>query len=131
MEQQQIVPSSTTYKTFGIISLILGIVAFLFSFIPCLGMYAIFPGILGIVLGVIGFVMANKVNGAKGMVIAGIVLSILGTGVAYFQYKAIGKTVTEIDKVMKDSSTMNELKSAIDSLNQSIDSTLNTVDSAN
>ncbi|MGG9971763.1 DUF4190 domain-containing protein [Ferruginibacter sp. SUN002] len=126
MEQQQNAqPQSTTYKTFGIISLILGIVAFLFSFIPCLGMYAIFPGILGIVLGVIGFVMANKVNGAKGMVIAGIVLSVLGTAVAYFQYSKLKGAVKEVDSILKDSSKMNDLKNSI----KALDSTMKELDS--
>ena len=121
MEQSNIQPS-TTYKTFGIISLVLGIVAFVFSFIPCLGIYAIYPGIIGVVLGVVGFVMANKVNGEKGVVIAGIILSLLGTAVAFYQYQRLEKAAHELEKTLKDT---NQLKK----FEKSLDSAINTLDS--
>lgn len=128
MDQQTVQPSGS-YKSFGIISLILGILAFLFSFIPCLGIYAVFPGILGIVFGVIGLILANKVNGAKGMVIAGVVLSILGTAVASWQYKKINSAVKELDKVLIDTTEMNEFKNSMDSSLKALDSSVNALDS--
>ena len=124
MEQQNVQAPSNAYKTFGIISLILGIIAFIFSFIPCLGTFAVIPGILGIILGIVGFVMANKVNGGKGMVIAGIILSILGTAVASWQ----AKKMSELSKVLQDSTQMNQLKNSMDSLKNQFES-LTPVDS--
>jgi tRNA_anti-like len=47
----------------GIISLIIGILSILFSFIPCLGLYAFIPGGLGLVLGLIGLLLAAKSEG--------------------------------------------------------------------
>jgi len=110
-------PTSTAYKTFGIISLILGILAFVFSFIPCLGMYAMFPGILGLVLGLVGFLQARKANAGKGMVITGIILSLLGTCVAVWQFQAIGRAVHETSK-------------SLDSLNKTMDSSMHVMDSS-
>ena len=91
-------------------------------------MYAIFPGILGIVMGVIAFIMAGKVNGPKGMIIAGIILSILGTAVAAWQYNRIGAAVKELDKVLKDTTQMNEIKESMDSVLQSLDSSIEAVE---
>ena len=131
MEQQTPqAPQSTLYKTFGIISLVLGILAFLFSFIPCLGMYAIFPGILGLIMGVVAFIMAGKVPGAsKGLIIAGVVLSILGTGVAAWQYSKLKDNLDNLSKELKDIKVKDDpkLQQALDSLNQSLEA----LDSAN
>jgi putative nucleic acid binding protein len=47
----------------GIISLVVGILAVLFSFIPCVGLYAFIPGALGLILGGIGLVMYYTSDG--------------------------------------------------------------------
>ena len=78
----------------GIAGLVLGIVALVISFIPCLGMYAVFPGILAIILSIIGLITASKNQGAKGLNIAALVISILGTSIASYQYYII-TTATE------------------------------------
>ncbi len=128
MEQQTPqAPPSTLHKTFGIISLVLGILAFLFSFIPCLGAYAIFPGILGLIMGVVAFIMAGKVNAPKGMIIAGVILSVLATGVAAWQYSKLKEVDKALQEFKNDPSKMKDLKNSIDSLKESIES----LDSAN
>jgi len=66
----------------GIAGFVLGLIALIISFIPCLGMYALVPGIPAIVLSAIGLSQANKGNGAKGLIIAAIVISIIGTIIA-------------------------------------------------
>ncbi len=73
----------------GIAGFVLGLIALIISFIPCLGMYALVPGIIAIILSAIGFSQANKNNGAKGLIIAALVVSILGTIIAGWQYYAI------------------------------------------
>ncbi|MBN9298428.1 MAG: hypothetical protein J0I41_15590 [Filimonas sp.] len=121
--------TSSSYKAFGIASLVLGILAFVFSFIPCLGVYAMFPGIVGIILGIIGFVQANKAKGAKGMVIAGTILSLLGTAVAYTQYKALKHAVTETTKALETiNQSMDSSLKAIDSVKKANDSAINELD---
>ena len=67
---------------FGIASLILGILALLIALIPCIGIFALIPGVVAIVLAIVGLSQASKANGAKGVIIAGLVISILGTTIA-------------------------------------------------
>jgi hypothetical protein len=50
----------------GVFSLVKGIGALLLSFIPCIGVFALFPGVLGLILGGIGLVVAKKSNGRQG-----------------------------------------------------------------
>ncbi|MDA3953254.1 MAG: hypothetical protein PF485_06385 [Bacteroidales bacterium] len=69
----------------GIAGLVLGIIALIISFIPCLGMWALVPGIVAITLSAIGYSQANKVNAPKGIIIAALVISILGTAIAGWQ----------------------------------------------
>jgi hypothetical protein len=47
----------------GLISLVVGICAVLFSFIPCIGLYAFIPGALGLILGAIGLVLCHTSEG--------------------------------------------------------------------
>lgn len=58
----------------GVISLVIGILAVLFSFIPCIGLYAFIPGGVGLILGAIGLVMSYSSDGRykRGMPIAGL-----------------------------------------------------------
>lgn len=70
----------------GVASLVLGIVGLVFSFIPCLGMYGIGLTIPGVVLGAIAISKAKKNNGqGKGLAIAGLVCSIIGSAIAGWQ----------------------------------------------
>ncbi len=120
MDQNQLVtPQSGTWKTLAIIALVLGIVALVFSFVPCLGMYAIFPGVIGIGLAVASLVMAGKVNAPKGMAIAGLACAILGSAIAGYQYYAISKIADnpELKKGLED------FKNQMDSLNVNLDTT--------
>jgi len=81
MEEQK----STAGQGFGIAGLILGIIAFIFAFIPCFGWVALIPGIIAIALSIVALSQANKANGAKGLIIAALVVSIFGTSVALLQ----------------------------------------------
>jgi hypothetical protein len=81
MEEQK----STAGQGFGIAGLILGIIAFIFAFIPCFGWVALIPGIIAIALSIVALSQANKANGAKGLIIAALVVSIFGTSVAILQ----------------------------------------------
>ncbi len=81
----------------GLVGMILGIIAVVISFVPCLGMYAMYPGIVGIIFSALGL---KKVK--KGMAIAGLVCSVLGTGIATWQYYTIKQGVEEFNKDMED-----------------------------
>ena len=81
--------NSKAGKGLGIAGLVLGILAAVVSFVPCLGMYAMFPGIIGLVLSIISIVQANKAGASKGMAIAGLVCSLVGCSIAGWQYSKI------------------------------------------
>ena len=67
---------------FGIASLILGILALLIAFIPCIGIFALIPGIIAVVLGIVGLSQARNANGTTGLIISGLVISSLATLIA-------------------------------------------------
>ncbi len=69
-------------EAFGIAALILGILALIVAFIPCVGLIALVPGIIAVVLSIVALVQANQGNGAKGLIIAALVVSILATSIA-------------------------------------------------
>lgn len=78
-------------KVLGIIGLIFGVIALPISFIDCLGFgsIAVVPGIIGVLLSLIGVIMAMKNNGAKVITIIALIVSLVATGVAYWQYTKI------------------------------------------
>lgn len=61
----------------AVAGLVLGIVAIVLSFIPCIGILAIIPAVLGIIFSIMGLSQAKKTGQGKGMAIAGLILSIL------------------------------------------------------
>lgn len=65
----------------GVASLVMGILALVVCWIPCLGDWAILFAILGIIFGAVGIVKAKKTNKGKGLSIAGLVCSIIATTV--------------------------------------------------
>jgi hypothetical protein len=89
-------------KGLGIAGFVLGLIALIFAFVPCLGMYAMFPGIIAIILSGIAFMQANKGNGSKGLIIAALVVSILGTAIAVYQYTVLSHAATELSDDLKE-----------------------------
>ncbi|HDR88058.1 MAG TPA: DUF4190 domain-containing protein [Bacteroidetes bacterium] len=78
MEEQ----TSNAGQGLGIAALVLGIVALILAFIPCFGWIALIPGIIAIILAVVALSQASQARAPKGMIIAALVISILGTSVA-------------------------------------------------
>jgi hypothetical protein len=117
----------------GIAGFVLGLVALIISFIPCLGMYALVPGIIAIILTAIAFSQASKKNGAKGLIIAALVVSILGTAIATWQYyvlstaaNAFVEGIENYDEAFKDA--INDVEkdgvlddSALNNINEEVD----------
>jgi len=106
----------------GIAGLILGILAAIISFIPCLGMYAMGPGILGLILSIISIIQANKGGVTKGMAIAGLICSILGTSLAIWQYRQITSGVEALQKELEKYDTIKSSEEANDSIQYPADS---------
>jgi len=107
---------SNNGQGFGIAGLVLGIIALVISFIPCLGMWAIFPGAIAIVLSAIGMSQAAKANASRGLLIAALVVSIIGTAIAGWQFIILRSAADKIEQNVEGWS--DELKNAIDDLEE-------------
>lgn len=118
--------SSNAGQGFGIAGFVLGIIALIISFIPCLGMYALVPGVVAIALSAVGLSQATKANASKGLIIAALVISILGTVIAGWQFVVIKTAADQIENGIEGWSE--ELKDAIDELDE--DGTLESLEDA-
>lgn len=83
----------------GIAGFVLGILALILAFIPCIGILALIPGIIGITLSAIALTQANSGNGSKGLIIAALIISILATAVGTIWPLVIKK---QIEHVVED-----------------------------
>ena len=93
----------------AVASLVLGIVGLVISFIPCLGSYGLLLTLPGVVLGAIGLSSAAKKNAPKGLAIAGLVCSIIGSVIAGYQCYVLNKaTDAATDFANKLNESMNQ-----------------------
>jgi len=103
MENTPTQKPSGGWKVMGIISVVLGGLSILFSFIPCLGAYAMYSGVLATIVSVIAFVLANSAKASKAMAIIGLVISLASVGVGYWRYTqltdAVGTIQRNVDKL--------------------------------
>lgn len=76
-------------KSLGIAGLVVGIIALVFSFIPCLGMIALLPGVVAVILSLVGIIIASQKNGAKGLTIAAFIISLLACAIAGYQTRML------------------------------------------
>ena len=61
----------------AVAGLVLGIVAIVLSFIPCVNLFGFLPAVLGLIFSIIGLSKAKKTGEGKGMSVAGLICSIL------------------------------------------------------
>ena len=73
---------SNTGQGLGIAGLVLGIIAIPLAVSGCISILGLFLGIIGIVLSAIGLSQATKAQAQKGLILSGLVLSIIGTLIA-------------------------------------------------
>ena len=122
--EETMTTNSKAGKGLGIAGLVLGILAAVVSFVPCLGMYAMFPGIIGLVLSIISIIQANKAGAAKGMAIAGLVCSLVGIAIAGWQYsklKAVGEELKESLENLDTAKLRQEMESVIQQVSDSLE----------
>ncbi len=87
----------------GIASMVIGIVSAIFSFIPCVNIYALIPSIVGLVLGIVDVVLKKKNNvGGIGMGVAGIVLNGIAVILAIILYASFYAAVSAISDSLYD-----------------------------
>lgn len=94
--------NSNAGQGLGIAGLVLGIIALIISFIPCLGMYALAPGVIAVILSAIGFSQASKVNAKKGLLTAALIISIIGTSIAGWQFYIFRNAPSKIEQFGKE-----------------------------
>ncbi len=99
MEEQQVQqqPKTNAGHGVGLAGLILGVIALILAFIPCIGVIALFPGVVALILSIVALMQANKGNGAKGLIIAALVISILATSLAVVWGVVIGGAARNSD----------------------------------
>lgn len=124
MEQNTTTPSNPEAgKNLGIAGLIVGIIAALFSFIPCLGMWAIVPAIVGIILSAISMKQAGP-GGSKGMAIGGLITSIIGLLIAaywlYITVFAANAIATGLETELEKTGALDSLSKAFQQAGDSI-----------
>ena len=104
----------------GIAGIIVGILSIFFAIIPCTMLLGILLGTIGLILTIIGLNKASKLNVQKGLLIAGLISSILGVLIAGLW----GLAFTEMFK-------QNNLLEKIEYLNEDIediDNSMETLD---
>lgn len=98
--------TSTKGKGLGTAGMIIGIVALVWACIPYLGAGALWIGVIGLVLSVIAFFMAKGGgNPKKGMIITGIILSFVATGLAGFWIYKIKQAADAFTEMSQDWNT--------------------------
>ena len=102
MSQESVQSNPNAGKGLGIAGFVLGLCALVFSFVPCLGAYAVFPGALAVILSLVALMQASKANAPKGLIIAGLAVSIIGTGIGGYQYMALKELGNQLQDVSKD-----------------------------
>jgi hypothetical protein len=103
----------------GIAGFVLGIIAIVLAIIPCIGLFALIPGISGIVLSAIGLSQALKSNSPKGLVMAGLIISIFATLFApiwtiTFTYKFKSKIENATKDIVKDEAVIDSISKNVD-----------------
>jgi hypothetical protein len=76
------IKSSGLVTGMAITGLVLGIAGLLFSLIPCLGMFGVYPAGMGIVAALVAVVAAVMMKAQKGLAVASLVVSLVGFGMA-------------------------------------------------
>jgi hypothetical protein len=129
---QPIPPAPNNGKGLGIAGLIVGIIALLFSFIPCLGMYGIIPAIVGIILSAISMKQSGRAGQPKGMAIGGLVCGIIAAAIAiywiYVTYYVVHNSsdaMLKISEEFEKNGVMDSLNKAMEQLKEITDTTQN------
>lgn len=133
MEQNlsQFDPPRSDGKALGIAGLIIGTLSLMFSFIPCIGMWALVPAIVGIILSSISLSQASKAGLSKSNALAGLICSGVAFLVAaYWIFMTVYMVSNSSELYMN---VQNELKEsgALDSLNSAMQQVIDITDTVN
>ena len=88
---------SNAGQGFGVAGFVIGLIALIVSFIPCLGMYALLPGVIALVFSIIAISQASVANAPKGLIISALIISILGTSIASWQFLTLRRAAKKVE----------------------------------
>ncbi|TVR70883.1 MAG: hypothetical protein EA408_10435 [Marinilabiliales bacterium] len=94
--------SSGAGQGFGVAGFVIGIIALILSFIPCIGMYALIPGIVALIFAVIGLAQASSANAPQGLIIAALVIAIIGTSIAAWQLVTVRRATRGLERIGRE-----------------------------
>jgi hypothetical protein len=113
MENTTPKPKGGAWKVMGIISVVLGGLSIILSFVPCVGVMAIWSGILATILSIISLILASNAKAPKMMAIIALVVSIASIGVGYWQAHRMADAVSGSFQQSFD-----KMKAQVDSTNR-------------
>ena len=97
--------SSGSPKPIAFLGLAFAIIAFLFSMIPCIGFYAIGPGIIALVFSGISFVGSKQREENTSVSLAGLIIGIVAIAIGIYQYYEYAdlffKSKAQFERVLK------------------------------
>ena len=128
MEEQ--IQKSNAGKGLGIAAFVIAVVGIVISFIPCLGMYGLVPCGIALILAIIAFIQAKKANGSKGLIIAALVISIVGTSIASWQLYVLMNAKSFLETDLKDAVEKIDIKSLNDELNDAMNESMDSLGSS-
>ncbi len=88
------------HQGLGIGSLVVGIIALLISFIPCLGQFAIFVAPIAILMGLGGYYLAKSTDQSSGLNLGGVIISLIAFYVAWWQMTSLNDATNYMNKSM-------------------------------
>jgi len=91
-------PRPPAGQSLGVAALITAIVTFVLSVIPCVGIIAIVPGIIAVVLASIGLSQASRNDSPRGVLVAGLIIGVVATMIAFSQIFVAGKIGDKFEK---------------------------------
>ena len=97
----------------GVASLILGILALIVAWVPCVGIYALLFSVIGLILGAVGISAAKKSGKGKGLSVAGLVCNVIATAIALIWFFLIAKAADEVSS-SSFADTLNKLSQEVE-----------------
>ncbi len=79
----------------SVAGLVIGIISLFFAFVPCIGIFAFFPGAIAVILSVVGWIQASNGNGRTAMPVVATIISGLAIIVAVVWGVLLAKFVSE------------------------------------
>ncbi len=84
----------------AVAAFVLGLMALLVSIVPCLGMYALIPGFLALIFSIVALRRCRGIASApRGLVVAALIISLLGTSVGTWQLIIIVRSTSKFEQI--------------------------------